>query len=112
MSVMKATSPKARSRVSRSQHMVQGPSPVSQPSDLSQLATVLLHRHLQQSDNPRVHAGLRRAAAEAESLAWLTSVPLLVLPALFDEKAREARLYAYRQAGLREVTRDWLTFAE
>jgi hypothetical protein len=34
---------------------------------------------------------LRRAANEAASLAWLTSYPLLVFPALFEEKATEAR---------------------
>ncbi|MBL9136244.1 MAG: hypothetical protein JNK85_10265 [Verrucomicrobiales bacterium] len=109
---MKATSPKALRRASRSQHVVPGTSASTQPPALSELTTDLLRQLLEQSDNPMVRAGLRRAAAEAESLAWLTSVPLLVLPTLLDEKAREARLYVYRQAGLREVTRDWLSLAE
>ena len=34
---------------------------------------------------------LRLAAVEAEAQAWLTSFPLLVFPALFEEKARDAR---------------------
>ncbi|MCC7374856.1 MAG: hypothetical protein IT581_09380 [Verrucomicrobiales bacterium] len=109
---MKATLPKALPRTKRSPKDVQGINPSADDSALSKLTTDLLHQLLEQSDNPMVHAGLRRAAAEAESLAWLTPVPLLVLPTLLHEKAREARLYVYRQAGLREVTRDWLSLAE
>ena len=59
-----------------------------------------------------LQVGLRRAAAEAESLAWLTPAPLLVLPVLFEEKVREARFYATRQAELRESSREWLALSE
>ena len=40
---------------------------------------------------------MRRAANEAAALAWLTPFPLLVLPALLDEKAEAARRQAERQ---------------
>jgi hypothetical protein len=109
---MKATLPKAPRRTKRSPQDVHGTQPSVHDSALSKLTTDLLHQLLEQSDHPTVRAGLRRAAAEAESLAWLTPVPLLVLPTLLHEKAREARLYVFRQAGLREVTRDWLCLAE
>lgn len=59
-----------------------------------------------------LRAALQRAAAEAESLAWLNPYPLLVLPLLLEEKAREARRYAARQAAFREASREWLTLSE
>lgn len=59
-----------------------------------------------------MQARLRQAAAEAESLAWLSPFPLLVLPALLEEKVREARLRAAKQAQLREASREWFSLAE
>src|ERR1017187_1491432 len=41
---------------------------------------------------------LRRAAKEAAALAWVTFYPLLVFPALFEEKIRTAIRQAERQA--------------
>jgi hypothetical protein len=79
---------------------------------LTLLKKRLLRRLLADSANPQLHAGLRRAAAEAESLAWLTNFPLLVLPTLLEEKARNARLYASRQAALRDASREWSSLAE
>jgi hypothetical protein len=81
-------------------------------SELAEFRESLLARLLEQTRNPLLRTALRRAALEAESLAWLTPIPMLVLPALLEEKAREARLYASRQAELRENSRDWVSFAE
>jgi hypothetical protein len=36
----------------------------------------------------------------AASLAWLTPYPLLILPVLLEEKAREARRQAQRQSDI------------
>ena len=51
---------------------------------------------------------LRRAANEAAALAWVTPYPLLVFPALFDEKAEAALHYAERQDQIRQHTRELL----
>ena len=40
---------------------------------------------------------VRRAANEAEALAWVTRYPLLVFPALFEEKTETALARAERQ---------------
>ncbi len=44
---------------------------------------------------------LRRAANEAAALAWLTQFPLLVFPALFEEKATALQLQLNKQARVR-----------
>lgn len=41
---------------------------------------------------------LRRAANEAAALAWISQYPLLVFPALFEEKSRAAQRQTFRQA--------------
>lgn len=79
---------------------------------LGRLKLRLLRQLLDETRNPVLHASLHRAAAEAESLAWLSPVPLLVLPSLLEEKARAARRYASRQAELRAVSREWHSHAE
>lgn len=79
---------------------------------LARLRDRLLRQSLADTDNPVLQAGLRRAAADAESLAWLTPAPQLVLPVLFEEKVREARFHAIRQAQLRETSREWLALSE
>ena len=109
---MKATNPSAVRRLVRSQGSGRRVYPVSADRVLRRLKGRLLRRMLGETDNPRAHAALRRAAAEAESLAWLSPYPLLVLPVLLEEKAREARLYASRQAELYEASREWLSLAE
>lgn len=38
------------------------------------------------------------AAGEAEAIAWQTEVPLLVFPALFEEKLEDIRRYTRRPA--------------
>jgi hypothetical protein len=109
---MKATQAKALRRLGRRQSIGirsnRGPQDVA----LMRLRGRLLRPLLAGTSNPVLQAGLRRAASEAESLAWLTPFPLLVLPGLFEEKVRKARHYAIRQAELRESTREWLSLTE
>ncbi|HUZ07891.1 MAG TPA: hypothetical protein VMV89_10445 [Candidatus Paceibacterota bacterium] len=47
---------------------------------------------------PELNVPLRRAANDAAALAWATAFPLLVFPALFEEKIAAAILRAERQA--------------
>lgn len=109
---MKAANPKALRRMGRLPALNRrGPLRTGE-GGLTRLKGRLLRRLLAETENPKLQLGLRRAAAEAESLAWLTTVPLLVLPALLEEKAREARLYATRQAELREASREWVSLSE
>jgi hypothetical protein len=55
-----------------------------------------------------MNARLRRAANDAAALAWTTNVPLLVFPALFEEKAQLAFRQAARQECIRERSRELL----
>ena len=50
---------------------------------------------------------LRRAANEAAALAWATVVPLLVFPALFEEKVAATVRHAERQARIFRKSREW-----
>jgi hypothetical protein len=59
-------------------------------SELESLKYRLLRLGLQSARNPGQHVLLRRAANEAAALVWLTPFPLLLFPALFEEKARAA----------------------
>lgn len=83
-----------------------------QDRELVRLKGRLLRRLTAETNNPVMHERLRQAAAEAESLAWLSPVPLLVLPTLLEEKVREARLHAARQGQLRETSPEWQSLAE
>lgn len=78
------------------------PAPVApfratEEDDLERLKNRLLWHELNQVAELKLTAGLRRAANEAAALAWFTAVPLLVFPALFEEKARAAHRQAARQ---------------
>ena len=68
----------------------------------------LLREQLHPVTTPELNARVRRAANEAAAIAWVTAVPLLVFPALFEEKARTARSQATRQDGIRERSRELL----
>ncbi|HEX7654913.1 MAG TPA: hypothetical protein VF607_15495 [Verrucomicrobiae bacterium] len=57
----------------------------------------LLARHLA-SAKPELNVPLRRAANEAGAIAWSTLFPLLVYPALFEEKVADALRQARQQA--------------
>jgi hypothetical protein len=47
--------------------------------------------------DPALAESLQWAAREAASLAWTTSVPLLVLPELLSEKVNQARRQSCHQ---------------
>ncbi len=71
-------------------------------SEFERLKSRLIAETLDEAEQPELNAPLRRAANEAAALAWVTFYPLLVFPALFEEKraaavhqvARQARIYA------------------
>jgi hypothetical protein len=74
----------------------------TQETGLEQLKNRLLSRWLNDLAEPELNAYVRRAANEAAALAWVTPYPLLMFPALFEEKARTALLQAKRQANVRQ----------
>ena len=69
----------------------------TQESELERLKDRLLREWLQQTPDEELYAPLRRAANEAAALAWFTPFPLLLFPALLEEKARAARQQGARQ---------------
>lgn len=81
-------------------------------AELEALKEKLLANELARNATLEINVRLRRAANEAVALVWLTPYPLLLLPALFEEKARAARRAAGRQALIRERTSDLLALAE
>jgi len=70
--------------------------------ELESLKDRLLEKMLVDAPENTPHEPLRQALAEAATLAWMTSHPLLVLPVLAEEKVEAARLKAGRQARIRE----------
>ena len=54
---------------------------------------------------------VRRAANEAAAVAWATLFPLLVFPALFEEKVDAAVLQAERQARILAESRELVVTA-
>ena len=79
-----------------------------QEAELERLKAQLLAERLEGSREPRFGGHLRRAASEAAALAWVTRYPLLVFPALFEEKAEAALLRAERQEQIRQRSRELL----
>ena len=75
-------------------------------SDFELLKNRLLDEHLADNDRPELTAPLRRAANEAAALAWVTRYPLLVFPALFEEKTTLAVRQARRQARIYANSRE------
>src|ERR1017187_202031 len=67
-------------------------------TEFEQLKNRLLTETLLATARPDLNASIRRAANEAAALAWVTFYPLLVFPALFDEKLRHAIRHAERQS--------------
>ena len=78
-------------------------------AELENLKARLMRVLLAETSNPVLGEALRRAVNEAATLAWMTPFPLLVLPALAEEKVRSARLQAQRQHVIRERSRTLLT---
>jgi hypothetical protein len=67
-------------------------------TEFERLKNRLLTERLLHTARPELNAPIRRAANEAAALAWVTFYPLLVFPALFEEKIRAALCQAERQA--------------
>jgi len=70
---------------------------------LTELKDRLTRQHLTGA-KPEVMPSVLRAANDAASVAWATGFPLLVFPALFEERAVLARGQAARQAYIRQRT--------
>jgi hypothetical protein len=68
-----------------------------QENEFERLKNKLLAEQLSEA-TPELNAPLRRAANDAAALAWATVFPLLVFPALFEEKIAAAVLRVERQA--------------
>ena len=79
-----------------------------QDTELEQLKARLLNERIRQVWDNRRTLQLSRAADEAAALAWVTPYPLLVFPALFEEKAETALLRVVRQDRVRERSRELL----
>src|SRR5580700_11792864 len=70
----------------------------TQETEFERLKNRLLTETLPATARPELNALIRRAANEAAALAWVTFYPLLVFPALFEEKTSQALRQAERQA--------------
>lgn len=68
---------------------------------LDQLKEQLLEPVLNSTRSAAAMRELRRAADEAAALAWFTVCPILVLPALLEEKVRSALQWWERQEMIR-----------
>jgi hypothetical protein len=79
-----------------------------QEAELERLKAQLLAERLEGREETRFLSHLRRAANDAAALAWVTHYPLLVFPALFEEKADAALLRAERQEQIRLRSRELL----
>ena len=69
-------------------------------TQLETLKENLLEPMLKSAENTALARELRWVANEAAALAWFTVCPILVLPALFEEKVREALCRWERQRRL------------
>ena len=78
-----------------------------QEAELERLKAQLLAERLETRNAP-LDDPLRRAANEAAALAWVTPYPLLVFPALFEERAAAALFRAERQEQVRQRSRELL----
>jgi len=81
-------------------------------NELERLKNRLLATELERTTSLEANVLLRRAANEAVSLVWLLPYPLLLLPALFAEKAKDARRQVGRQALIHERSSELLALAE
>ena len=77
-------------------------------SEFERLKNALLTLQLAGLTKPELNTPLRRAANEAAALAWVTLYPLLVFPALFEEKATAAVRQTERQARIYATSRQLL----
>ena len=79
-----------------------------QETELERLKDKLLSERQKEFLELELADNLRRAASEAVALAWVTAYPLLVFPALFEERALAASLQAKRQEQIRQRSRELL----
>jgi hypothetical protein len=70
----------------------------TQETEFERLKNRLLTETLLDIAQPELNPVIRRAANEAAALAWVTFYPLLLFPALFEEKIRHVLRHAERQA--------------
>ena len=75
-------------------------------NDFERLKNQMLARQLDELERPDLNTVIRRAANEAAALAWITFYPLLVFPALFEEKTAAALRHAERQARIYADSRE------
>ena len=75
-------------------------------TQFEQLKSLLLAERLAVVAQPELTAPLRRAANDAAALAWVSQYPLLVFPALFEEKSRVAERQTKRQARIYANSRE------
>ena len=66
-------------------------------NQFEQLKARLLGQRLEALWEPELGTQVRRAANEAAAIAWITPYPMLVFPALFEEKAETALRVVERQ---------------
>jgi hypothetical protein len=74
-------------------------------AELERLKARLLAERLARRVEPQFDSHLQGAANDAAALAWVTRYPLLVFPALFDEKAEAALHRAELQEEIRQRSR-------
>ena len=77
-----------------------------QEAEFERLKALLLSERLEGRTEPQFDSHVRQAANEAASMAWATQYPLLVFPALFDERAGAALVRAERQEQVRQRSRE------
>jgi hypothetical protein len=68
----------------------------------------LVNETLDETEWLALHAPVKQAANEAAGLAWTTAFPLLVFPALFQEKVDRARVRQDRAERIKAQTADLL----
>jgi len=79
-----------------------------QQTEFEKLRDQLLSERLTQAGEGEFNTHLRRAANEAAALAWVTPYPLLVFPALFEEKAQTALIRLEKQEQVRQLSHNLL----
>jgi hypothetical protein len=77
---------------------------VTLANEFDQLKEELLAEQLYLASQAELFAPLRRAANEAAALAWTSQFPLLLFPALFEEKVAELTLQIARQKRIHTQT--------
>jgi hypothetical protein len=80
----------------------------AQETRFERLKNELLDERLEELPDPAFNTYVRTAANEAAALAWVTPYPLLVFPALFEEKADSALFLAEKQEEVLERSRQLL----